>query len=138
MAYATPAQLTAWLPAGKAPATEAEATRLLERASETVDTALITAVYDVDDDGLPTDADVALALQKATCAQVEYVLDTGDETGAGSQYSDVQIGSVRLARAQKGGGATATTPTLAPHASDLLRTAGLLPGVVITGWPRWV
>ncbi|MET7333276.1 hypothetical protein [Nonomuraea sp. NPDC005650] len=100
----------------------ANITRLLTLASLDVDAALISAVYDVDND------DVQAALKTATIEQAAYYLDTGDTTGTGGQavYSDVQIGSVRLARAQAGGagGGSAARP-LAPHAFTALQLAGL-------------
>ena len=73
--YATVEQLAAD-PWGLAPA---GAARLLVRASEVIDQALRTAVYDVDAvTGAPTNAAVIQVLADATCAQVEF-WETGDE-----------------------------------------------------------
>lgn len=81
MAYATEAELTAYpvtVPAG------ANATLLLTRASRDIDRALLTAVYDVDINGAPTDAVVIAALRDATCEQVAGMIDAGDLTGTGA------------------------------------------------------
>jgi hypothetical protein len=102
--------------------------RLLTLASRDVDAALISAVYDVDDEGLPTEAAHVTALREATIEQAAYYLDTGDTTGTGGMaaYGDVQIGSVRLGRSQSGGtgGGSAARP-LAPQAASVLQLAGL-------------
>ncbi|MDT3395589.1 hypothetical protein RKE29_02805 [Streptomyces sp. B1866] len=124
--YATPEQLAAYTgtpaPAG--------ADRLLARASEDVDAALVTAVYDVDADGNPTAAAVAAALAEATCAQVEYQVATGDDgTGAAGQWDAVSVGPVSLS-GRKAGVPAASGVDLAPRAHRALRRAGLLPGVI--------
>ncbi|MEV4837785.1 hypothetical protein AB0K05_24905 [Nonomuraea sp. NPDC049486] len=96
--------------------------RLLTLASRDVDAALISAVYDTEDE------DVVTALREATIEQAAYWLDTGDTTGTGgiAAYSAVSIGSVQLARAQTGGagGGSAARP-LAPQAFSVLQLAGL-------------
>lgn len=99
--------------------------RMLKRASLAVSKATMTAVYDVDADGLPEDDQVAEALRDATCAQVEAWLASGDELGQAESYDSVQIGSVRLtgkSAAILGG------QSLAPRAADVLHLAGLLAG----------
>lgn len=124
--YATPEQLAAWTGTPAPPGAE----RLLARAGEDIDSALLTAVYPVDEDGDPTDPTIAAALADATCAQVEYQLAAGDDgTGAGGQWDSVSIGPVSLSgRSSR----TATTGVdLAPRADRALRRAGLTPGQVI-------
>ncbi|MFD4647987.1 hypothetical protein [Streptomyces sp. NPDC056713] len=105
-----------------------DADRLLTHASEDIDDALLTAVYCVDDAGMPTDPHVAAALADATCAQVEYQQATGnDETGAAGRWDSVSIGPASLS----GRSDTMPRPTgldLAPRAQRRLRRAGLLPG----------
>ncbi|MGW6498551.1 hypothetical protein [Nonomuraea angiospora] len=123
--YATVADLVP-----KYVATEpADAELLLERATTVVDDAIMCAVYDVDDDGLPTDAQLVDALKRATCEQVAAWLDVGETgTGGAGQYSSVSIGSVNLTRAQSGGagGGGSAATCLAPQAAKVLRLAGLL------------
>jgi hypothetical protein len=124
--YATSADYTAWTgqtaPAG--------IERLLARASEDVDDALLTAVYSTDADGMPTEADVIAALRDAACAQVEYQQDAGDTgTGAAGRWESVSLGPVSLSGRKD----AATGPEgldLAPRAYRALRRAGLLPGVI--------
>lgn len=124
--YATPEQLSAWTgqpaPAG--------ADRMLARASEDVDDALLTAVYVTDAAGMPTDPAVREALAEATCAQVEYQLATGDDgTGAAGRWDSVSIGPVSLS-GRRSGRAAAGGVDLAPRAGRALTRAGLLPGVI--------
>ncbi|MGY4990906.1 hypothetical protein [Streptomyces nigrescens] len=124
--YATPERLSAWT-GQPAPA---DAERLLARASEDVDDALLTAVYATDGAGMPTEPEVADALADATCAQVEYQLATGDDgTGTASRWDSVSIGPVSLSGRKD----TPTAPgevDLAPRAHRALTRAGLLPGVI--------
>jgi hypothetical protein len=123
MAYATSTDYEDEL--GTAPA---NIDRLLTLASRDVDAALISAVYDVDDEGLPTTAAHIVAFREATIEQTAYYLDTGDETGTGGSqtYTSVSIGSVALSRPQSGGagGGSAARP-LAPQAHSVLQLAGL-------------
>ncbi len=124
--YATPEQLAAFT---HAPAPEG-AERLLARASEDVEAALLTAVYRVDADGLPTEQPVVEALRDATCAQVEWQQALGDDgTGAMGSWDAVSIGPVSLS-GRKSGPPAASGVDLAPRAHRALRRAGLLPGVI--------
>ncbi len=118
-AYATVAQLTAWLPSGTS---VSDADRQLLRASELIDEHVRTA-YTVDSSGIPTDADVAAALSDATCAVVEAWLEVGEENDvdglAGTQIST-------------GGYSGKRAPELPPRARRLLRNSGLLTAGVDT------
>lgn len=125
--YATPEALAVWLGVPAPP----EAERLLARAGEDIDSALLTAIYCVDDDGDPTDPQIAAALGSATCAQVEHWLAAGDDgTGAAGKWDSVSIGPVSLSgRAASASGASGVE--LAPRAARALRRAGLTPGRVM-------
>ncbi|MFE5558658.1 hypothetical protein [Streptomyces sp. NPDC056544] len=125
--YATPEALAAWLGTPAPP----DAERLIARAGEDIDSALLTAIYPVDDDGDPLDSTIAAALSSATCAQVEYWLAAGDDgTGAQGRWDSVSIGPVSLSgRAASTAGASGVE--LAPRAARALRRAGLEPGRVI-------
>jgi hypothetical protein len=124
--YATPEQLTAWTGEPAPP----DAERLLARASADVDDALLCAVYDTNDAGMPTDPAIVQALADATCAQVEYQLATGDDgTGAAGRWGSVSIGPVSLGD-RRDSTAAAGDVDLAPRAHRALRRAGLLPGVI--------
>ncbi|MBX6357359.1 MAG: hypothetical protein IRZ05_16090 [Micromonosporaceae bacterium] len=124
--YATPEQLTAWTGQPAPP----DAERLLARASEDVDDALISAVYATDAAGMPTDPAIVQALADATCAQVEYQQATGDDgTGAAGRWDSVSIGPVSLS-GRADAPAAAGDVDLAPRAYRVLRRAGLLPGVI--------
>ncbi|MEU3917113.1 hypothetical protein [Streptomyces sp. NPDC029004] len=124
--YATPEQLTAWT--GQPAPTDAD--RLLARASEDIDDALLTAVYRTDVLGVPTDTKVIQALADAACAQVEYQLATGDDgTGAAGRWGSVAIGPVSLGN-RRDNPQAAGDVDLAPRAHRALTRAGLLPGVI--------
>lgn len=112
-AYATTAELAAWL--GTDPPADAE--RQLRRASELLD-ATVYGAYSVDSvTGLPADPDAAAVLRDAACAQVEFWVEVGEahdfDGGAGGQIS---IGGLAMRRPSR----------LADRALDLLRTAGLM------------
>ncbi|PSJ29824.1 hypothetical protein B7P34_04750 [Streptosporangium nondiastaticum] len=122
--YSTPEQLSTWL--GTPAPSDAE--RLISRASEDIDSALLTAIYPVDEDGDPLDPRIAQALADATCAQVEYQLATGDDgTGASGTWDSVSIGPVSLS-GRTGRSAGSSGVELAPRADRALRRAGLSPG----------
>ncbi|MEV6395587.1 hypothetical protein AB0M39_12545 [Streptomyces sp. NPDC051907] len=124
--YATPEALAAWLGTPAPP----DADRLIARAGEDIDSALLTAIYAVDDDGDPADSTIAAALGSAVCAQVEFWLAAGDDgTGASGKWDSVSIGPVSLSgRAASTAGASGVE--LAPRAVRALRRAGLTPGEV--------
>lgn len=129
--YATREQLEAWTGQPAPP----DAERLLARASQDVDDALRAALYDTDDDGMPTAPEVAEALADATCAQIEYQRAAFDDgTGAAGRFNSVSIGSVSLSTSRTGrsetGSGQGASIDLAPRASRALRRAGLLPGVI--------
>lgn len=121
--YATPDELQSFLPSG-AQAQVADVDRLLARASAKVD-GMVRACYDVDDNGAPTDADVAAALRDATCAQVEQWIEVGEANDidglAGTQRS-------------VGGASGLRAPSRAPRALEILSTAGLLTVPDGAGW----
>lgn len=75
LVYATIADLAAapWM----VDPVPANADRLLARASQLVRGATRTALYDVDADGMPTDADVLAGFRDATCAQVSAWVAAG-------------------------------------------------------------
>lgn len=114
VAYATSAQLAAYLKGGTVPD---DAARLLARASELID-ATVRASFSVDTDtSLPTDADVAAALRDATCAVVEAWLEVGE---------DNDVDGLAGAQIAVQGYSGPRAPTVPPRAARLLATAGLL------------
>lgn len=127
MAYATVQDLTALL-GYTAPA---NGQVLLDRASRDIDRAIQSAVYDVDDQGLPTVVAIATALKQATCEQVAYQLEIGNVDGIAHGLksgvpSGTSAGLVELSRGPSTGGATVDQPWLAEQAQIILRQAGLL------------
>lgn len=125
MAYATVEQLVAAL--GHTPV---GAQALLNRASGDIDAALLCSIYDVDDDGNPTDADVTAALRDATLEQVQYQLEAGNRRGIrhGLQSgvpSSSSAGEVDLSRGQSAGGSTTGLSRVGEQAWTILVSAGL-------------
>jgi hypothetical protein len=110
---------------------EASAGRLLVKATARIDTMLIGARYGVDDDGLPTDPDVAAALRDAVCAQVAWWGEQGDTTGSGTaaDWGEVTIGRVKLSRNTSGSGfdTQTTARRISAESVEILRVAGLIP-----------
>ncbi|WP_437582728.1 hypothetical protein ACSAGD_10710 [Paramicrobacterium sp. CJ85] len=109
---------------------EKQLNAMLRRASTVIDGRLRLSVYDTDEDGYPTDADVSDALKEATCAQAAWFEETDDVTGADSQSGVVKIGSVSLGGSGVSGGASnnrsAADSRISPEAVEILRNAGLL------------
>ncbi len=120
MAHATTSDLSNWLP--DTIPVPADANRILDRASEVIDAALKTAVYDPDET-----ADV---LANATCAQVEYWLTGDEEDDVLGPLQGLILNGLQL---QYGAGTNRATPTyLAPRAWRILNNAGLITGRVGT------
>lgn len=115
-----------------------DAVQLLTDASQALDDALLTAVYDTDDDGLPTHVDVIAAFAEAVCRIVEWWAETGDPVGADGGWDSVSAGPVSLSRSS---GSTASAPiaagSLPPRAAAVLRRLDVCVfrlGVVVSGW----
>ncbi|MFG3085129.1 head-tail connector protein [Streptomyces parvulus] len=118
-AYATTTQLAEYL--GAAP--PLDGARLLLEASRLLDRDFLkAAVYDVDDDGLPTDPLVAEAFAEAVCAQVEFWGEVGVETDISGPIQGVAIGSVNI---QFGAGDNRSGPSY--YAPKLIRALQTLP-----------
>lgn len=109
MVYATVADLAAYLvrSEGDLPT---DSTRLLTRASELVEQAALRRVD-------TTNTEHAAAARDATCAQVEFWLEVGEEHAIRAPRGEVWIGSLRT---------TQQPPQLAPRARRHLLLAGLL------------
>ena len=129
MAYATYADLQAWVLGSQVVPVKAEAERLLERASLEVRGATKTAVYVTDNDGNATDPGVVAALRDAACATVESWLETGDELRAAAEWSRVSLGPATLDRGGgRGGGGGGGPRGLPERAHRILLDAGLAGG----------
>ena len=120
MAYATISDLEAWLSPEPAPA---NAWRLLEQASDAIDSALIGAMYD------PNDLEVQEVLRKACVRQVHWKMERGDETGAQDDVQSMTTGQRSITR-RASSGSGGTGPKIGPEAATVLRNSGLL-----TIWP---
>ena len=121
LSYATVEQLAAD-PWGLTPL---DAARLLVRASEVIDQALRTAIYDIDPITLaPKDPAVAQVFADATCAQVEF-WETGDEEDdILGPVDDISLGGMRMMFSARSG--LRQSPTyLAPRAHRILENNGM-------------
>jgi hypothetical protein len=118
------------------------AVQLLTDASRALDDALKTAVYDTDDDGMPTSETVQAAFAEAVCAIVEWWGETGDPVGADSGWDTVSAGPVTLGRSS--GHSTATPiaagalPPRAAAALSRLPSCEFQTGVTSAAWPGMV
>lgn len=121
-AWATTADLANWINT----TVPADARRMLANATREVEDLIKHAVYDVDDDGEPTDTDVIAALKDAVCAAVDWWIKSGDEHGARSLYTSVSIGGTSLSRAATGPGGDMKIPAIGRAVGPILRRAGLL------------
>lgn len=81
----------------------------LEAASRIVDEMLACALYDVDDDGMPTETAVIAAVRDATCLQAEFAGETGDKQmvgaikGSGFSLGRLSVQTPGRAKVSKGG-----------------------------------
>ncbi|MFE0727947.1 hypothetical protein ACFW2X_06785 [Streptomyces antibioticus] len=124
--YSTTTQLANFLHA----APPLDAVKLLERATDLLDADFLrAAVYDVDDEGMPTDPIVAAAFAEAVCAQVEFWGEVGEETDISGPLQGVTIGSVNL---QFGAGDNRSSPDY--YAPKLVRALKSIPSDKL----RWV
>lgn len=122
--YATTTGLANYLQA----APPLDSSVLLADASRMLDSLVLAYCrYDVDDDGMPTDPDVAAAIGRAVCAQVAWWDEIGDSTGAaGVGYGSVAIGSVTLGRSVTSvSGDDSAARQIAPQVMDELRSPDL-------------
>ncbi len=115
MAHATTTQLATYLSIdiGDLPS---DAARLLERASELIDTYVLN--------NSTTDKEDTLA--NATCAQVEKWIDSGDELGSMGEFTTLELGDFKASKSAAGGGSGAKrSEDLAPRARQFLFMDGL-------------
>ena len=130
--YATSAQYQAYT--GDTP--PADITVRLRRASAFLDSQVFRLCgYEVDEDGMPTNALVLAAFADACCAQVEWGVDVGDVTGAAAVgWGSVEIGSAKLSRSVTAtSGDEAPARQIAPAVWGALRSPDLTPNVLYVG-----
>lgn len=110
-AYATASDYIAYA-GGVAPS---DVARLLDRASDLIDS-VVTLAYDTDPVTiLPTDATLAAALKVAACAQVEFWIEVGEG-------NDIDgLAGTQVVAGGAAGYAGKRAPRLAPRALDQLR-----------------
>lgn len=103
--YATSADYQTY--SGQTP--PADIDRRLARASELIDSDVTKAAwYDTDDAGLPTNATVVEAFANATCAQVEFWSQVGEQVDTSGPIQGVSLGGLSI---QYGAGDNRIAPT---------------------------
>lgn len=130
--FATADQLTSW--AGYSNPQSISVDALLRSASLRVAEAVKTAIYDVDDLGAPTDADLVDAMRDATCAQAAAMAANGVNPAGGVagasgavQASSIGSASVQYAVASNAGSTRQALLTqLTDEAAMILSNAGLI------------
>lgn len=107
----------------------ADATRMLEAR------VLRLCWYEVDEDGMPTNATVLETIRAAVCSQAHWWVQVGDSTGAvGVGWSSVGIGSVNLSRAGPAvSGEDSPARQIAPSVWDALQSPDLTPDIFSAG-----
>jgi len=128
--YATPAQYQEWSGDMITPAVRVQV--MLRRASEDLDMALVAAVYPVNANGMPTDPMVIDLLQRACCAQCQFLLADNDPAGIKRQYSSTSMGGVSQSRVASMTGLQ--MPPLGPRAAQILHVGGVLPSAPLISW----
>ncbi len=130
--YATLADYRAYT--GDAVTPDPRVTALLTMASEDLDgQALVGAVYTTDPQGYPADAGLLDVLMKATCRQVQFMLDMDDDTGVKQRLDSVRVGSLSFTRGKSTGVGAGMYP-IGPRALALLHGAGVLPTAPMINW----
>ena len=106
--------------------------RHLRRASDEIDRALLTAVYPVDADGMPTLAAHIALFMRAAAAQIEFMIANNDPANVKPQYASTSAGGISQTRTPSAQGGV--MPRLAPAAASILQGDGALPGAPLLGW----
>lgn len=113
---------------------EATLTKRLRAASIEVEKITRLSVFDVDEDGYPTDPMISDAFTEATCAIAEYWGITDDPTGAEVTAGAVKIGSVSLGTTSSSQDSASPSEKLqrriGARAIDILSNVGLLQSAV--------
>lgn len=106
----------------------------LRAASVEVEKLTRRSRYATDDDGFPTDIDIADAFTEATCAITEYWGQTDDPTGAEASEGAVRILSVSLGTTSSNNDNLTDRQKLerriGTRAIDILTNAGLIQAAV--------
>lgn len=107
----------------------ADATRMLEANVFRV------CLYEVDEDGYPSNTTVRDAFRDAVCAQVRWFDDVGDSTGASAVgWGSVRLGSAQLSRSVTAvSGASSAAREIAPAVWDVLQSPDLTPDIFTLG-----
>lgn len=113
---------------------DTELTRQLDSASREIRRATKTAIYTTDVDGYPTDTKIRETFRLATCAQVYWWAETGDEQGVQAQFTSLSIGSVSMSRGGGSAGGSGSQERLAPTAATILAD-GITPGAIVAAYP---
>lgn len=110
--------------------------QLLADASRTLEARVFRLCwYEVDDDGMPSDATVLQAFADAACAQAQWFDEVGDSTGAaGAGWGSVKLGTAQMSRSVTDvSGAASAGREIAPKVWDALQGMDLTPDIFRLG-----
>lgn len=130
--YATAADyqsFTGQTPPSDITVTLADATRMLESS------VFRLCIFEVDEDGYPSNTTVRQAFTEAVCAQARWFDGVGDSTGAaGVGWGSVSLGSAQLSRSVTAtSGASSPAREIAPAVLDVLQAPDLTPDIFLLG-----
>ena len=124
--YATTTDLANFLKDAPPPG----AAKMLEDASRKMAGVLLTAVYATDADGTPSEPRQRRAIADATCAIVEWWMETGDTLGTDGNWTSASAGNVSISRDSASGSTTVNNQRIPWKAWNILNAEGILPGVI--------
>lgn len=131
--YATPTDYTKYAE-DEWDGTEDLLKKRLRSASIEIEKLTRASIYDVDDDGYPTDVDTTEVFAEATCAIVEHWQFTDDPYGVDAAAGAVKIGSVSLGTTSSASDTLSAREKLerriGTRALDILTNAGLVGSAV--------
>ncbi|NUK07466.1 hypothetical protein HRW18_05440 [Streptomyces lunaelactis] len=109
----------------------------LAHASEHLDAEVFRLCwFEADGDDYPSNTIVREAFRRATCAQVQWWDEIGDELGTGGRWNSVKLGSAALSRSSgssSGSGGSSQDPVVAERALRALRNPDLICDIFVLG-----
>lgn len=108
--------------------TPVNADQLLKRASRRIRNATLTAVYEVNAQGLPTNIEYVNAFREATLEEIQSMLEDGDKKGSGASSAGAGFtaGRIKVDGRTGAGVGSARTGRICSSAWQVLWDAGLV------------
>jgi hypothetical protein len=136
MAYATLEQFRAYLGLESDEDTPEDAEQALRTAGEMVKFWTRGARFELVSPGVPKDPGVKSALERATCEQASYLVESGDVSGYAAAFANLALGNFSIAgnRGKQGESEDPLASMASPVATLILINAGLLSSFVGSAW----